>query len=69
LVTIGGSLVAALAVLERAVDVDEAWAAVSLDDEWQLEQWGSDTEAETALHNRRADFIAAAYFLTLLDPA
>jgi chaperone required for assembly of F1-ATPase len=34
LVTIGGSLVAALAVLEQAVTPQEAWEAVSLDERW-----------------------------------
>ena len=67
LVTIGGSLVAALAVAERAVTADAAWMAVSLDERWQLEQWGSDTEAEAALANRRRDFLVAARFLRLLD--
>ena len=60
LVTIGGSLVAALAVLERAMSADEAWDAVSIDERWQLEQWGADAEAEAALDNRRRDFLAAA---------
>ena len=41
LVTIGGSLVAALAVLEKAVTPEEAWRAVSVDEGWQLEQWGA----------------------------
>lgn len=67
LVTIGGSLIASLAVLEKAFSPDEAWAAVSLDERWQLEQWGSDLEAETALENRRRDFLAAARFIDLLD--
>jgi chaperone required for assembly of F1-ATPase len=67
LVTIGGSLVAALAVLEKAMTPDEAWGAVSIDDRWQLEQWGSDAEAEAALENRRRDFMAAARFLELLS--
>ena len=67
LVTIGGSLVAALALIEKAVTADDAWAAVSLDDRWQLEQWGSDSEAELALDNRRNDFFAGASFLALLD--
>ena len=67
LVTIGGSLVAALAVLERAMTAEEAWTAVSLDDRWQLEQWGADAEAETALENRKRDFLAAAEFLEMLD--
>jgi len=67
LVTVGGSLVAALAVLERAMSDDVAWQAVSLDERWQLEQWGLDSEAEQALDNRRSDFFAAARFLDLLD--
>ncbi|MEO7240309.1 MAG: ATP12 family protein [Sphingomicrobium sp.] len=67
LITIGGSLVAALAVLERGLTAAQAWDAVSLDERWQLEQWGADAEAEAALANRRADFFAAANFLGLLD--
>ena len=67
LVTIGGSLVAALAVLEGALTPDQAWEAVSVDERWQLEKWGSDSEAELALENRRRDFMIAARFLELLD--
>lgn len=66
LVTIGGSLVAALAVLEEAMPAEAAWEAVSLDERWQAEQWGSDGEAEAALDARRRDFLAAARFLALL---
>ena len=66
--TIGGSLVAALAVVEKAITADGAWQAVSVDERWQLEQWGSDAEAEAGLENRRRDFMAAASFLVLLDP-
>ena len=67
LVTIGGSLVGALAVLEKAMTPEQVWDAVSLDDQWQLERWGSDAEAEAALENRKRDFLAAARFLELLD--
>lgn len=67
LVTVGGSLIAALAVLEKAIGAGEAWESVSVDDRWQLEQWGADAEAEAALQNRRRDFISAARFLELLD--
>jgi chaperone required for assembly of F1-ATPase len=67
MVTIGGSLVAGLAVLEKALTPEQAWDAVTIDDRWQLEQWGSDAEAEKALENRRRDFLAAARFLELLD--
>ena len=67
LVTVGGSLIAALAVLEKAIAPEEAWEAVSVDERWQLDQWGADAEAEAALENRRRDFLAAARFLDLLD--
>jgi len=67
LVTIGGSLIAALAVLEKAFEPVDNWDAVSIDDRWQLEQWGSDPEAELALENRKRDFLAAARFLDLLN--
>ena len=67
LVSIGGSLVAALAVLEHAITPEAAWDAVSVDEHWQLQQWGADSEAEKALENKRADFFAAARFLNLLD--
>lgn len=67
LVTIGGSLLAGLAVLENAIRPQEVWKAISLDQRWQLEQWGADPEAEAALENRRRDFLAAARFVELLD--
>jgi chaperone required for assembly of F1-ATPase len=67
LVTIGGSLIAALALLEGHVTSQAAWEAVSLDERWQLEQWGADAEATTALENRERDFLAAARFLELLE--
>ncbi len=67
LVTIGGSLIAALALAEGAFPLEQLWQAVSLDERWQLDQWGSDAEAEAALDARRSDFSAAARFLALLS--
>jgi chaperone required for assembly of F1-ATPase len=67
LVTISGSLVIALALAEGAVDLETAWAAASLDETWQAEQWGEDAEAAAVLENRRRDFAAAYHFLQLLD--
>lgn len=66
LVTIGGSLVAALALVEDAAPFDTIWSAVSLDERWQIEQWGDDAEAVASLANRRADYDAAARFIRLL---
>ncbi|WP_118855971.1 ATP12 family chaperone protein [Sphingomonas mesophila] len=67
LVTIGGSLVAALAVLEQALPAEAAWEAVSLDEQWQAEQWGADAEAAAALDARRADFLTGARMLELVE--
>ncbi|HVF38216.1 MAG TPA: ATP12 family protein [Sphingomicrobium sp.] len=66
LVTIGGSLVVALAAYEQMLPAEDAWEAVSLDDRWQLERWGDDAEARVALDARRRDFLAGARFLDLL---
>lgn len=66
LVTIGGSLVAGLAVVDEMMPAEGAWEAVSLDDRWQMEHWGADAEAQAALDARRRDFMAAARFLDLL---
>jgi chaperone required for assembly of F1-ATPase len=67
LVTIGGSLLAALAVLEGQASPEAAWDAVSIDERWQIERWGADAEAEALLASRRRDFLAGAQFLELLD--
>ncbi len=66
LVTVSGSLVIALALAEGEFDPGTAWAAASLDEEWQAEQWGEDAEAAKALEARRRDFEAGYRFLTLL---
>jgi chaperone required for assembly of F1-ATPase len=66
LVTVSGSLIIALALAEGALDLEQAWAAASLDEQWQLEKWGEDSEAVLALHNRRRDFEAGTRFLQLL---
>lgn len=66
LVTISGSLVAALALAEGAFGVEEVWTRVTVDEAWQAEQWGEDTLAAAALAARRAEFMSAATFLALL---
>ncbi|MGI8930917.1 MAG: ATP12 family chaperone protein [Sphingomicrobium sp.] len=68
LVTIGGSLITALAVIEGELPATAAWEAVSIDDAWQAEKWGADVEAVAALALRRNDFLAAARFVSLLGP-
>ncbi len=66
LVTIGGSLVVALMLAEGAITPDAAFDACHLDELWQAELWGEDWMATDARAARRADFLSAAQFLTLL---
>ncbi|WP_380874129.1 ATPase [Sphingomonas sp. DBB INV C78] len=67
LTTIGGSLVAALAVIEGAVAAEDAFATTHLDELWQAEQWGEDYLATEAREIRQRDFLAAARFVALLE--
>ena len=66
LVTIGGSLVTALALAEDAIDADRAFDLTHLDELWQAERWGEDKLALEARASRRRDFMAAAELLDLL---
>lgn len=65
-VTVTGSLVAALALLEGAADAETVWRAAEVDEDWQAEQWGEDDLAQRARAVHRADFDAGARFLSLL---
>ena len=66
LVTIGGSLVAGLALADDAFPVDALWDAVSLDELYQERRWGADSEAQKARAGHQRDWDNAARFLTLL---
>jgi chaperone required for assembly of F1-ATPase len=66
IVTVTGSLVAALALLEEGADADTVWAAAQIDEAWQAEQWGEDPLATCARDAHRADFDAGVRFLELL---
>lgn len=66
LVTITGSLVASLALLEGAADRETVWRTAQLDEDWQAEQWGEDELALRAREVREADFDAGVRFLSLL---
>ena len=54
------------ALAEGEIGFEEAWVASTLDEAWQLEQWGADSEAEKMLEARHRDFEAAYRFLQLL---
>ncbi len=66
LVTVTGSLIAALALLEGAATAEDIWSAANLDEDWQAEHWGEDDLARKTRAAHRADFDAGARFLSLL---
>jgi chaperone required for assembly of F1-ATPase len=65
-VTIGGSLVIGLALLEAALNPGDAFNAAHLDDLWQAEQWGEDDFALEARAAHRRDFLNGCDVLNLL---
>ncbi len=66
LVTISGSFLIALAMLDDAMPAEAAFDAAHLDELWQAEQWGEDDFALEARAAHRKDFLAAAQFLDLV---
>lgn len=69
IVSIAGTLVGALALVEGATDVDALWTAVHTDEDWQARQWGEDAEAIARHAIRRAQFDDAARTCALLTGA
>lgn len=63
-VTITGSLVIGLSVSAGAFTVDDAWAAARVDDTYQNQRWGKDTDAERTAARRHQELKDAARFRT-----
>jgi chaperone required for assembly of F1-ATPase len=61
-----GSALLALAVEAGELDVEAAWAAAHVDEDWQIEHWGEDFEAAQRHKSRKADMLAAANLLEAL---
>ena len=66
---LSGSLIATLALVERAGTAPELWTACCLDEVWQEELWGEDYFATKNRNDREAEFMQAARFLELLSVA
>ncbi len=65
--TLTGSALIALARLNGAMTVDEAWRAAHVDEDWQISQWGEDAEAAARREQRWRDMLAASRLLDLLE--
>lgn len=64
---IAGSLIVALAVAERRLTAEDAFAAAQLDDLYQVERWGDDPTALEQRTGVRRDILAGSRFLELLE--
>jgi chaperone required for assembly of F1-ATPase len=64
--TLTGSALIALALLRGVVTPEAAWQAAHVDDDWNMEQWGSDEIALARRGARFAEFAAAALVLQTL---
>lgn len=65
IVSLTGSLVASLALLEGAADAGAIWAAAQLDELWQAEMWGEDALAAQTRAQKRAEYDDCVTFCTL----
>ena len=63
---LSGSALLALAVALGRLTPEEAWRAAHVDEDWQISQWGADSEAAARREQRWRDFVAAARTLDLL---
>lgn len=61
-----GSALLALGVESGALGAEEAWAAAHVDEDWNAEQWGHDSEAIARHNARRRDMMAAVRLLEAL---
>ncbi|MCC5966681.1 MAG: ATPase [Natronohydrobacter sp.] len=68
LVAMSGSLIIALALLDRFAPPEALWDASRVDEDWQIEQWGADEEAEKLTAGRKAAFLQSARFYFALQP-
>lgn len=66
--TLTGSVLLALAHAYGPLSTEEAWAAAHVDEDWQISQWGEDTDASTRSEARGKEMMAAARFLEFLQP-
>jgi chaperone required for assembly of F1-ATPase len=58
--TLTGSALLALAFAKGRIDAEAAWAAAHVDEDFNIEQWGSDAEAEARRRARWIDMKTAA---------
>ncbi len=64
--TLTGSALLALALLRGFRDAETTWRVAHVDEDWNIEKWGFDTEAMTRRTGRETEFNAAVLVLQSL---
>ena len=64
--TLMGSALLALAVEAGLLDAEQGWSAAHVDEDWNISQWGEDSEATARRAFRKRDMMAAVDLLQAL---
>jgi len=67
--SICGSLVLGLAVADKRVSAEQAFALSQIDERFQAEKWGLDSEAEARAKRLEQELVTASRFLDLSRPS
>jgi chaperone required for assembly of F1-ATPase len=64
--TLTGSALIALAIAKGEVSVEDGWNRAHLDEDWTVEHWGEDAEAQARRKTRLGEMMVAARVLQAL---
>ena len=65
IMTLTGSALIAMMLARQATVPEAAWLAAHVDEDYQIEHWGQDDEAQARRAARHAEFMACCRFLEL----
>ena len=65
IMTLTGSALIAMMLARRATVPEAAWIAAHVDEDYQIEQWGQDSEAQARRAARYGEFMASCRFMAL----
>lgn len=68
IMTLTGSALIAMMLVRGATIPEAAWLAAHVDEDYQIEQWGQDAEAQARRATRYAEFMACCRFMALARP-
>lgn len=67
LTAISGSAIIALAIFKNEIDIVYGWNAAHVDEDWQISQWGDDSDAQAFRAARKVEFEASVRLMRALE--